>query len=69
MSTAPAMPEVQYERGTRMRLEEYLRTMFHPDREYVDGVAEERIAGETEELTVPGTEVRFTAAEVFSVLG
>ena len=46
MSTAPAMPEVRYERGTRMPLEEYLRTMFHPDREYVDGVAEERIVGE-----------------------
>lgn len=46
MSTAPAMPEVRYERGTRMPLEEYLRTMFHPDREYVDGVAEERPVGE-----------------------
>jgi Uma2 family endonuclease len=46
MSTAPAMPEVRFERGTRMPLEEYLRTMFHPDREYVDGVAEERPVGE-----------------------
>ena len=29
-----------------MSVEEYLRTMFHPDREYVDGVAEERLVGE-----------------------
>ena len=46
MSTAPAMTDVSVERGTRMSVEEYLRTMFHPDREYVDGVAEERLVGE-----------------------
>ncbi len=46
MSTAPAMPEVQFQRGTRMPMEEYLRTLFHPDREYVEGVAEERIESE-----------------------
>lgn len=31
-----------------MSTAEYLRTMFHPDREYVDGLAEERNLGEYE---------------------
>jgi hypothetical protein len=31
-----------------MSLREYLRTMFHPDRDYVDGFAEERNVGEYE---------------------
>ena len=29
-----------------MPLEQYLRTVFHPDREYVNGIAEERPVGE-----------------------
>ena len=52
MATASVMPEEQLERGIRMPLEEYLRTMFHPDREYVDGVAEERPVGEWDHGTL-----------------
>lgn len=63
MTTAPAMPEVHYERGTRMPLEEYLRTMFHPDREYVDGVAEERIVGEWDHGRLQGWLVSLFSAQ------
>jgi Uma2 family endonuclease len=52
MATASVISEVQSVRGERMSLEDYLRTMFHPDRDYVDGVAEERVVGEWDHATL-----------------
>lgn len=37
-----------------MSLREYLRTMFHPDRDYVDGFAEERNVGEFGHARIQG---------------
>ena len=34
--------------STQIPVEEYLRTIYHPDRDYVDGVLEERNLGETD---------------------
>lgn len=34
--------------ATRISLEEYLKTVYRPDRDYVDGVVEERNLGETD---------------------
>jgi Uma2 family endonuclease len=52
MATTPMIAETAAKAdmvaGTPMPLDQYLRTMFHPDREYVDGIAEERIVGEFE---------------------
>ena len=41
-----------------MTLEQYLRTMFHPDRDYVNGFAEERALGEFGHSRVQGMLLR-----------
>jgi Uma2 family endonuclease len=50
MATAPVFqPDVDeelFEAAIAMPLEQYLRTTFHPDRDYVDGFAEARAMGE-----------------------
>ena len=52
MATTPVFnPEVDEEVAgvpIAMPLEQYLRTIFHPDRDYVDGFAEGRAVGEFE---------------------
>jgi Uma2 family endonuclease len=45
-----------------MSLREYLRTMFHPDRDYVDGFAEERNVGEYEHGKVQYKLIRLLGA-------
>ena len=45
-----------------MPLNEYLHTMFHPDRNYVDGFAEERNVGEFDHSRVQGMLLRLFAA-------
>ena len=48
MATTLQAPVPAVGSGVSMSTAEYLRTMFHPDREYVDGLAEERNLGEYE---------------------
>src|SRR5438105_3704661 len=40
--------------GTLVSVEEYLRTGYRPDREYIDGVIEERNLGEFDHARVQG---------------
>ena len=45
--------------GTQISVEEYLKTVYRPDRDYVDGVVEERNLGEWDHSTVQGNLVTF----------
>ena len=45
--------------GTLVSLEEYLKTMYHPDCDYVDGVVEERNLGEFDHANVAGNLVAY----------
>ena len=45
--------------GTQISVEEYLKTVYRPDRDYVDGVVEERNLGERDHSWVQGRLVTF----------
>ncbi len=44
---------------TQISVEEYLKTVYRPDRDYVDGVAEERNSGERDHSWIQGKLVAF----------
>lgn len=45
--------------GTQISVEEYLKTVYRPDCDYVDGVVEERILGELDHALTQGKLVSF----------
>jgi hypothetical protein len=45
--------------GTQISVEEYLKTVYRPDRDYVDGVVEERNLGERDHSWTQGRLVTF----------
>jgi Uma2 family endonuclease len=45
--------------GTQISVEEYLKTVYRPDRDYVDGVVEERNLGERDHSWIQGRLVTF----------
>ena len=45
--------------GTQISVEEYLKTVYHPDCDYVEGVVEERNLGELDHSDIQGNLVTF----------
>jgi Uma2 family endonuclease len=45
--------------GTQISVEEYLKTVYRPDRDYVDGIVEERNLGERDHSWIQGGIVTF----------
>lgn len=45
--------------STQISVEEYLRTVYRPDRDYVDGIVEERNLGERDHAWIQGRLVAF----------
>lgn len=48
--------------ATQISVEEYLKTVYRPDRDYVDGVVEERNLGETDHSWIQGNLIAFFRA-------